>query len=75
MTGIFSLVILITGMGLAGMQHIGFPPWVWGKIAIWAVLTGFGHMVAKRFPEIGLAAYWFSMILASMAAFLALTHS
>jgi hypothetical protein len=43
-SGIASLVVVLTGFGLAGMLKIGFPLWIWIKIFCWftlSVLVGF----------------------------------
>ena len=70
-SGVSSLFILIAGMGLVARLHVGFPPWVIAKLVIWLVITGMGHMVAKRFPRYAMQAYWLAMVLASTAAWLA----
>ena len=70
-TGIASLVILIAGMGMLHKGHLGFPLWAQMKLVIWLVITALGHVVAKRFPRQGAAAYWITMVLAITAAYLA----
>lgn len=70
-TGISSFLILVTGMGLLARLGGGFPPWVLGLTIIWLIVTGLGHLVAKRFPDKGLAAYWVIMALSAVAACLA----
>ena len=49
-TGISSFLILLGGMGLLARIGGGFPPWVQAKLVIWLIITGLGHIVAKRFP-------------------------
>ncbi len=71
-TGVASFVILVAGMGLgARLYGSALPGWVQAKIVIWLVITGLGHLVAKRFPSQGLRAYWTTMLLAFVAAYLA----
>lgn len=73
LTGVSSLLILVAGFGLLarlGMTS-GMPNWVIAKIVIWLFVTGLGHMVAKRFPEQAMKAYWATLVLASLAAWLA----
>lgn len=71
LTGVSSFFILLAGMGLVARLGVGFPPWVIGKLVIWLVVTGLGHMVAKRFPAYGKQAYWATILLAGAAATLA----
>ncbi|MGZ3656878.1 MAG: hypothetical protein ACXVB9_19150 [Bdellovibrionota bacterium] len=70
-TGVASLLILVTGMGLLHKMGLGFPPWVQGLIAIWLILSMLGHIVAKRFPAQGAKAYWATIALAIVGAALA----
>ncbi len=75
LTGVSSLFILIAGFGLLarlGMTS-GIPNWAIAKIVIWLVVTGLGHLVAKRFPEQALKAYWVTLVLATLAAWLAIS--
>lgn len=72
LTGIASFLILVAGMGMVAKLQIGFPAWVVGKMVIWLVITGLGHMVAKRFPAYAMQAYWVTIILAGTAAGLAI---
>ena len=71
LTGGASFFILVGGMGLMARLGGGFQPWILAKLAIWFVVTGLGHMVAKRFPEHGRKAYWLTMGLAATAAWFA----
>lgn len=70
-SGITSFFILFGGMGLMARLGNGFQPWIWAKVAIWFVVTGLGHMVAKRFPRFGNGAYWVIVGLAILAASIA----
>jgi len=38
-SGIASLGVFVTGFGMAGMNHIGFPAWLLVKIACWLILS------------------------------------
>ena len=72
LTGISSLVILIGGMGLvAKLLHGAMPGWVVGKLVIWLIVTGLGHVIAKRFPKQGGLAMGITLGLAAVAAWLA----
>lgn len=49
-SGIASLVVFLSGFGLAGILKYGFPLWVWVKILCWlslSVLVG----LFFRYPE------------------------
>jgi uncharacterized membrane protein SirB2 len=71
-TGLASFFILLGGMGLvARMYGREFPGWVQAKIVIWLIVTGLGHLVAKRFPAQAMKAYWTTVLLATLAAYLA----
>jgi hypothetical protein len=70
-TGVASFFVLLAGMGLVARLQVGFPPWVIAKAVIWLVITGLGHMVAKRFPAYAMQAYWLTIVLAGTAATLA----
>lgn len=71
LTGGASFFVLFGGMGLMARLGGGFQPWIIAKIVIWLVVTGLGHMVAKRFPSQGRKAYWATIALAGTAAWLA----
>lgn len=72
LTGVASFFILFGGMGLMARLGGGFQPWIQAKIVIWLVVTGLGHLVAKRFASKGMAAYWATMLLAVLAASIAI---
>ncbi len=71
LTGVSSFFVLFAGMGLMARLGGGFQPWIQAKIVIWFIITGVGHLVAKRFPERGFATYWAVIVLAIGAASLA----
>ena len=48
------------------------PGWVIAKLVIWLVVTGLGHLVAKRFPAQAAKAFWLTIALAIVAACLAI---
>ena len=50
-TGVSSLFLLVSGMGLLAKTGSGFEPWVLTKLAIWLVLAIMIPVTAKRFPE------------------------
>jgi len=72
-TGISSLLILVAGFGLLARLGMtgGIPNWAIAKIVIWLVVTGLGHMVAKRFPSQAMRAYVATLTLSILAAWLA----
>lgn len=73
-TGVASFFILLGGMGLMARLYPGQgfqQNWILVKLVIWLVVTGLGHMVAKRFPKHGAKAYWATILLAVTAAYLA----
>jgi uncharacterized membrane protein SirB2 len=74
LTGVASLFVLIAGFGLLARLGLtgGLPTWVLAKLAIWAAVTALGHIVAKRFPGAALKAYWITLGLATVAAYLAI---
>lgn len=71
LTGIASFFILLGGMGLVARLGNVWQGWMYVKIAIWLVVTGLGHVVAKRFPARGMQAYWATVLLAMVAAWFA----
>lgn len=46
--------------------------WIQVKLVLWLVVTGLGHIVAKRFPAHGMKAYWATMLIAACGAYLAI---
>ncbi len=71
-TGVTAFFILLGGMGLLARLGTGWQPWLTAKLIIWLVITGLGHMVAKRMPERGRAAFFVTYLLAITAAFVAI---
>ncbi|MDD0853553.1 hypothetical protein HBN50_10610 [Halobacteriovorax sp. GB3] len=77
-TGIASLLIFVAGMGLIAkalqLPHGGsWPGYLHAKITIWALVTILGPVLAKRLTKGRLAAFYGIVILASCAAYLAVT--
>jgi uncharacterized membrane protein SirB2 len=50
-TGIASLLLLVSGMGLLAKTGTGFQPWVIVKLCVWLTLAILVPVTAKRFPE------------------------
>ncbi len=75
LTGIFLVLILVSGMGLVariGISHgSGWPTWLYMKLAIWFVVGTAGHVVMKRFPQIGVKTFWGGIALLVCASYLA----
>lgn len=74
-TGVSSFFILFGGMGLMARLYPGQgfqQPWIHAKLVIWLIVTGLGHLVAKRFPAHGAKAYWATIALAIVGAILAI---
>lgn len=74
LTGVAGFVILVAGFGLMAKLYPGqgMQPWIVGKLVIWLILMGMGHIVAKRFPAMGFRVYWITIALATVAAYLAI---
>lgn len=72
LTGIGTLLSLVAGMGLMARLGIGhgteWPLWVKIKMAIWFIVAIGGAVVAKRFPRLGVPAYFASLLLFIIAA-------
>jgi hypothetical protein len=47
-SGIASLGVFLTGFGLAGMMHYGFPLWIIVKIACWFLISGIVGMFFRK---------------------------
>jgi hypothetical protein len=73
-TGVATLVIFISGMGLLARLGLtgSLPGWAIGLIVIWLIVSMLGHIVAKRFPAQGFKAYWVMIGLSIMASVLAI---
>ncbi len=72
--GIALLLVLVSGFGLLarlGVEHDWlFPPWVWGKLAIWLILGLSVAWIRKK--DWHRALWWLLPVLGGLAAALAL---
>ena len=69
--GLALLLLLVTGFGMLGVLHLGFPVWAWCKLAIWLIFGGIVVAVRKSaaaarwlwwlLPLLGLAAAWLAL--------------
>lgn len=69
--GIGLVIVLVSGFGLLAKLHLGFDPWVIGKLVIWLVLGGMLAMI-RRMPRFGSVFYWTLPLLVGLAGWLAL---
>jgi uncharacterized membrane protein len=65
-TGVFSLVALVAGFGLAAKLGYGFPGWMILKLVCWLGLSGLAGM-AFRQPGRGRALSWVAALLVLVA--------
>ena len=70
--GLAGLLILVTGFGMLGALHLGFPVWAWCKLAIWLILGGIVVAVRKS-AAAARWLWWLLPLLGVVAAWLALT--
>jgi len=70
-TGLASFFVLLGGMGLQARLGLGWQSWMIVKIVIWLVITGAGHVIARRCPDHGKAGFLLTYGLALCAAWLA----
>ncbi|MFN8392315.1 MAG: hypothetical protein U0136_18625 [Bdellovibrionota bacterium] len=47
-SGIGSLGVFLSGFGLLGVQHYGYPGWAIVKLVCWLVLSGFAGMAFRQ---------------------------
>lgn len=72
-SGISSLFLFVSGMGLLAKAKFGLEPWVIGKLGIWLILAILVPVTAKRFPNKKAAVYSLAMTLVSIAIYLVST--
>ncbi|MDX2193259.1 MAG: hypothetical protein NW201_07885 [Gemmatimonadales bacterium] len=75
MHGVAMFIVLLGGFGMAARLGLvkGFPGWLWGKIAIWALVAGIVVLPYRR-PELSRPAFILGPFLGAIAAYLAVYH-
>lgn len=72
LTGITTLTVLVSGMGLMARLGIGhgsvWPTWIYVKFAVWFLVGVGGAIVVKRVPAFRRQSYWLMLALFVMAA-------
>ncbi|HMO18984.1 MAG TPA: hypothetical protein PKA63_13045 [Oligoflexia bacterium] len=71
-SGIFSLLAVLSGFGIAGIGKFGFTLWVWVKIVCWLVLSVLVGVFFRRPDKSGLVlgAATFSVLIALASVYL-----
>ena len=54
MSGVLSLLALMTGFGVMGMMGLGFPGWAMVKVVCWLALSGLTGMAFRMTGQIRL---------------------
>ncbi|HXH32493.1 MAG TPA: hypothetical protein VNJ01_16960 [Bacteriovoracaceae bacterium] len=75
LTGVGTLLTFVAGMGLMArleMKHTEpWPTWIKVKMAIWFFVGVGGALIARRYPKYGRPAYFLSLVLFVVAAYMA----
>jgi len=75
LTGLFIVVVLVSGMGLVarlGIPHgAGWPIWLKTKLGIWIFIAALGHVIVAKVPKIKVHFYILSTFLLVTASYLA----
>lgn len=76
LTGIASVLILVTGLGLManlGIKHAEpWPLWIKVKLGVWMFLTILVPMVHKRLPKMGKIMLWLMYLSFALASYSAI---
>lgn len=76
LTGIASVLILVTGLGLManlGIKHAEpWPLWIKIKLGVWLFLTILVPVVHKRLPKIGKMMFWLMYLSFALASYSAI---
>lgn len=67
------LLLLLTGLGIVARGHLGFPLWIWLKIAIWVAMS-VSLVVIRRAPSLRAPLFFLLPILGGIAAWLAIAR-
>jgi hypothetical protein len=71
--GIGLVLILLTGLALVMRGHIGFPAWVWIKVAIWVAMS-MSLVLIRRSPGLRVPLFFLLPVLGGIAAWLAIAR-
>jgi hypothetical protein len=67
------LLVLLTGLGIAARGHLGFPLWIWAKIAIWVAMS-VSLVLIRRAPSLRVPLFFLLPLLGGLAAWLAIAR-
>ena len=69
--GVGLLLLLVGGFGMLARLEVGFPPWVWVKLALWLGLGALLMQIRLR-PQHAKAMWFASILVAATAVFFAI---